>query len=50
MALGLHPIEEALRDGIIDENIPSHKNVMNYPQVGRGGLMIKGDVGGGVGG
>ena len=53
MALGFQPREEVLRDGIIDNDQLGHKNIMNYPWVGGGGLTIEegvGEVGRGGGG
>ena len=45
MSLRLHPSEETLRGGIIEENKTVHKNVMNFPRVGGGGLKIEEGVG-----
>ena len=49
MSLGLQPSEEAFMGVIIDNNRPGHKNGMNTPWLGGGGLKIEGGVGGGGG-
>ena len=50
MTPGLQPIKESLRVGMLDGNQPSHKNIMNDPWVGGGGLTIEVGVVGGGGG